>query len=200
MWQRTREAAGEDISGMAEMYVGTIHGFCQELLQTEVPTYLKYEVLDPVRQALSVDRYCIQTGLTTSSTINGRSLNRWTDTGKYLSALAVLREDDVDEGILEGCSVREGLEKYRTRIKEASYLDFSAMLEIAVAELMSDSALQARISQRVKYVVVDEYQDVNPAQERLVRLLHDRGADLCVVGDDDQTIYQWRGRLRRKHP
>ena len=191
--QRTREAAGEDISGMAEMYVGTIHGFCQELLQTEVPTYLKYEVLDPVRQALFVDRYCIQTGLTTSSTINGRSLNRWTDTGKYLSALAVLREDDVDEGILEGCSVREGLEKYRTRIKEASYLDFSAMLEIAVAELMSDSALQARISQRVKYVVVDEYQDVNPVQERLVRLLHDLGADLCVVGDDDQTIYQWRG-------
>ena len=90
-------------------------------------------------------------------------------------------------------SVREGLEKYRARIKEASYLDFSAMLEIAVAELMSDSALQARISQRVKYVVVDEYQDVNPVQERLVRLLHDLGADLCVVGDDDQTIYQWRG-------
>ena len=191
--QRTKEAAGEDISGMAEMYVGTIHGFCQELLQTAVPTYLKYEVLDPVRQALFVDRYCVQTGLTTSSTLNGRSLNRWTDTGKYLSALAVLREDDVDKGKLEGCSVGEGLEKYRARIKEASYFDFSAMLEIAVAELTSDAALRDRIAQRVKYVVVDEYQDVNPVQERLVRLLHDLGASLCVVGDDDQTIYQWRG-------
>ncbi|MBX7252884.1 MAG: ATP-dependent helicase, partial [Candidatus Promineofilum sp.] len=46
---------------------------------------------------------------------------------------------------------------------------------------------------QVRYVVVDEYQDVNPLQERLVRALHGLGANLCVVGDDDQTIYQWRG-------
>src|SRR5947208_16564867 len=44
-----------------------------------------------------------------------------------------------------------------------------------------------------RYVVVDEYQDVNPLQERLVRGLVRFGANLCVVGDDDQTIYQWRG-------
>lgn len=45
----------------------------------------------------------------------------------------------------------------------------------------------------VKYVIVDEYQDVNPIQERLVGRLVHFGANLCVVGDDDQTIYQWRG-------
>src|SRR5690606_1166555 len=53
--------------------------------------------------------------------------------------------------------------------------------------------LRRQIAEEVRYVVVDEYQDVNPLQERLVRLLHELGANICVVGDDDQTIYQWRG-------
>ena len=47
--------------------------------------------------------------------------------------------------------------------------------------------------------MVDEYQDVNPLQERLVRGLTQFGANLCVVGDDDQTIYQWRGSEVSQH-
>ena len=74
---------------------------------------------------------------------------------------------------------------------EDSYFDFSAILDIAVAQLSSNDELRNRISERVKYVVVDEYQDVNPIQEKLVELLHGLGASICVVGDDDQTIYQW---------
>jgi len=53
--ERCREAFGE-ITGMAEMYVGTIHGFCLELLKAEVPEYMKYEVLNEVQQVLFVDR------------------------------------------------------------------------------------------------------------------------------------------------
>ena len=190
---RAREAAGGDITGMADMYVGTIHGFCQELLQNEVPDYLKYEVLDSIRQNLYVNRKSRLTGLTMSTKINGTKLRRYTDTDKYLKSLAVLREDDVNRQELDGCSVAEGLEHYRGQMAEDSYFDFSAMLENAVSQLTSNVGLRARIAERVKYVVVDEYQDVNPVQERLVRLLHDLGAGLCVVGDDDQTIYQWRG-------
>ena len=191
--RRAREAGGDDITGMAEMYVGTIHGFCQELLQNEVPEYLKYEVLEPVRQSLYVNRKSAKTGFTTSTRLNGGRLRRWQNTNLYLSALNVLREDDVDRSKLVDCSVAKGLEKYRTQLKEDSYFDFSSMLELAVGELTNNKELRNRISQRLKYVVVDEYQDVNPIQERLVRLLHELGASLCVVGDDDQTIYQWRG-------
>jgi ATP-dependent DNA helicase UvrD/PcrA len=50
-----------------------------------------------------------------------------------------------------------------------------------------------RIAARVRHVIVDEYQDLNPIQEAIVWLLHEPGAKVCVVGDDDQTIYQWRG-------
>ena len=53
--------------------------------------------------------------------------------------------------------------------------------------------VQRHIREDIRFVVVDEYQDVNPLQERLVKGLTQFGANLCVVGDDDQTIYQWRG-------
>ena len=190
---RTKEQGGASIAGMAEMYVGTIHGFCQDLLQTEVPDYLKYEVLDPIRQNLYVNRNSQLTGFTTSSKLNGNKLRRWVDTDRYLSALAVLSEDEVDTEELEDCTVFQGLGRYRAQMTEDSYFDFSALLNIAVIELTNNHDLRARISERIKYVVVDEYQDVNPIQEHLVSLLHELGAGLCVVGDDDQTIYQWRG-------
>ena len=191
--QRVSEASGSDIIGMAEMYVGTIHGFCQELLQNEVPEYLKYEVLEAVRQRLYVNRNSAKTGLTTSTRLNGKHLRRWVETDLYISALNVLREDDLDFEVLDGCSVVDGLTKYSEKLTEDSYFDFSSMMECAVKELENNPELRERLAERVKYVVVDEYQDVNPIQERLVRLLHDLGAELCVVGDDDQTIYQWRG-------
>lgn len=191
---RTEEALGQRMPGFAEMYVGTIHGFCQDLLKTEVPKYLKFEPLDAVRQRLYIDRNSRSTGLTTSATLNGRKLKRYVDTDRYSAATAALREDDVSLRRLKACSVaNDGLPRYREKLDQDGYLDFSAMLEAAVNELDGSDALREVLSNRIKYVVVDEYQDVNPIQERLIRHLHDLGAGLCVVGDDDQTIYQWRG-------
>ena len=57
----------------------------------------------------------------------------------------------------------------------------------------SQIIFRKKIAERVKYLVVDEYQDVNPLQESLIRTIHDLGANICVVGDDDQSIYEWRG-------
>ena len=63
----------------------------------------------------------------------------------------------------------------------------------AVAELKENDILREKIAGQLKYLIVDEYQDVNPLQEMLIRQLYELGANICVVGDDDQTIYQWRG-------
>src|SRR5436309_7817532 len=60
---RCREALGE-VTGLAEMFVGTIHAFCLELLKTEAPKYLKFEVLNEVQQSLYADRHSKQSGLT----------------------------------------------------------------------------------------------------------------------------------------
>ena len=175
------------------MFVGTIHAFCLELLKSESPRHLKYEILNEVQQGLFVDRNSSKSGLTTSTDLSGVALRRYRDTSHYVSALSILREADRDEAQLDGCSVLDGLEAYEALLDEKRYLDYSSILDEAVALLTIDDGVRARLAERVKYVIVDEYQDVNPVQEAIVWSLHELGAGICVVGDDDQTIYQWRG-------
>lgn len=189
---RCREELGE-IHGLAEMYVGTIHAFCLDLIKTEAPKYLKYEILNEVQQLLFIDRNSAKSGLTSSTDLAGKPLKRYLDTGRYLAAVSILREAELNDRKLKGCSVVEGLESYQQLLDDKSYLDYSAIMEAAVDVLTNDKDLRKRIAERVKCVIVDEYQDVNPIQEAVVWLLHDLGATVCVVGDDDQTIYQWRG-------
>lgn len=189
---RCRAALG-DVPGLAEMFVGTIHAFCLELIKTEVPKYLKYEVLNDVQQGLFVDRHSKKSGLTSSTDIAGAPLVRYRDTKHYISALAILREADLDDAALAGCSIVDGLGAYCDLINERSYLDYSEILTAAVDAITNDPDLRKRLTERVRYVIVDEYQDVNPVQEAIVWSLHDLGARVCVVGDDDQTVYQWRG-------
>ena len=189
---RYREALGE-VPGLAEMFVGTIHAFCLELLKSEMPKYLKFEVLNEVQQGLYADRHSKQSGLTTSTDLAGVPLKRYRDTPYYLAALSILREAEPIENALVGCSVVAGLEAYRSLLDDRSYLDYSSILEAAVDVMTNDAGLRQRLADRIRYVIVDEYQDVNPIQEAIVWLLHDLGSKLCVVGDDDQTLYQWRG-------
>src|ERR1700685_3777678 len=189
---RVKEELGE-IHGMAEMYIGTIHAFCLDLLTAEVPKYLKFDVLNEVQQALFIDRYSNKSGLTASPDLAGQALKRYRDTPHYLSAISILREADTDDSILKNCTVLAGLDSYRSLLDETRHLDYSAIIEAAVEVLSCDAPLKERIAARVKHVIVDEYQDLNPIQEAVVWLLHELGAKVCVVGDDDQTIYQWRG-------
>lgn len=189
---RCYEALGE-INGLAEMYVGTIHGFCLELLKTEVPKYLKYDVLNDVQQTLFIDRNSRKAGLTTSTGLDGKPLKRWVDTGRYVEALGIFRESILKKRALTRCSVWTGFDAYCDLLEEKSQLDYSGILYEAASVLQSDDALRERLAIRVKQVIVDEYQDLNPIQETIVRELHNLGAQVCVVGDDDQTIYQWRG-------
>lgn len=190
-----------DLPGMAEMYVGTIHGFCLELLQTYLFEYLKYSVLTEVQARLLVSRNSRKSGLTDVEIISGPSrgqklTRRPRDVSVFIESLNVIREDNPDLAQVPS-GLRGALDKYTDLQDEHRYLDYSRMMVEAVTALHDESddrlALQRRIADRVKYLIVDEYQDVNPLQEALIRRLHELGANVCVVGDDDQTIYQWRG-------
>ena len=194
------EAEHGDLVGMAEMFVGTMHGFCLDLLQTLVPDSFKFGVLTEITQRLLVDRNSRASGLTSCPLLAGGTLSRWKDSRLYLQVLSILQEDDVAfERVPEG--VADSLQQYLQTIAQRNYFDYTTMVATAVAFLESGEdeddpatrAVLAHVRERVKYVVVDEYQDVNPLQERLVAALVRFGANLCVVGDDDQTIYSWRG-------
>lgn len=153
---RVREAHG-DMPGLAEMFVGTIHGFCLDLLKAEVPEYMKYEVLNEVQQALLIDRNSRQSGLTTTQDLNGRALRRYVDTSRYVEALSVLREAHLDDAILRGASPVTGLRSYRDLIRDKRYLDYSSIMEEAVRAIATDGDLRTRLGERIKHVIVDEY-------------------------------------------
>lgn len=186
------EQLGADV-GLAEMYVGTIHGFCLNMLQTYLFKFLKYSVLSEVQQRLLIDRHSRESGLSDLTTTTGQPLQRWTDSKLYQKVLSLVREARIDEAALGAHPVRAALAKYHELLDKKRYLDYSRILYEAVMSLAGNEDLRGKISERVKYLIVDEYQDVNPLQECLIKQLHELGAQLCVVGDDDQTIYQWNG-------
>lgn len=76
---------------------------------------------------------------------------------------------------------------------EEKKFDYSLILKEMINQLETNSEFAEIIKGKVKYLTVDEYQDTNPVQEKLIRILKNFGANICVVGDDDQTIYQFRG-------
>ena len=83
--------------------------------------------------------------------------------------------------------------EYETRLKGLNALDFDDLL-VKTLELLADHPpVLDSYRKRFRYVMVDEYQDTNYAQYMLVKLLTDQSRNLCVVGDDDQSIYGWRG-------
>ena len=175
------------VKGLAGMYVGTIHGFCLDLLQRYLSQYLKHDVLDEVRQRLLVDRNYVKAGM------KSLGLKRWVESSLYISILGVLRAAEADPEKLEGHPVQAALTAYQDLLDHHAYLDYDEILLRAVVELEKSKELQEQIRKRVKFLTVDEYQDVNPIQEMLIRQIHDLGANLCIVGDDDQNVYQWRG-------
>lgn len=83
--------------------------------------------------------------------------------------------------------------RYQTRLKEANALDFDDLIMLAVRLLQEHPDVLEKYRRRYRYIMVDEYQDTNRSQYLLVSLLAQGCRNLCVVGDDDQSIYRFRG-------
>jgi DNA helicase II / ATP-dependent DNA helicase PcrA len=82
---------------------------------------------------------------------------------------------------------------YQERLKRCNALDFGDLLLLTVRLFETMPEVLERYRERYQWLLVDEYQDTNPIQYRLIRLLAGARKNLCVVGDDDQSIYRWRG-------
>jgi DNA helicase-2/ATP-dependent DNA helicase PcrA len=84
-------------------------------------------------------------------------------------------------------------EKYEGRLRQANALDFDDLLLETVRLLAHDANLRFQINRHFEFVMIDEYQDTNRSQYELMRLLTETHKNICVVGDEDQSIYGWRG-------
>ncbi len=83
--------------------------------------------------------------------------------------------------------------EYQKALKQNNALDFDDIIVKCVELLERDEEVREYYQEKFKYIMVDEYQDTNNAQFRLIKLLADKYKNLCVVGDDDQSIYKFRG-------
>ena len=82
---------------------------------------------------------------------------------------------------------------YQQRLKDSNAVDFDDIIMLTVQLFRNEPDVLEKYQNRCRYLLVDEYQDTNPAQYELIRLLAERHHNLCVVGDDDQSIYKFRG-------
>src|SRR5579875_3559907 len=92
-----------DMHGLAELFIGTMHAYALDLLQTHVPFAFKYNVLNEIQTRLFIDRNSRASGLTvTEAVVNGapRKLRRYVNSGLYMQVMNILREDDADETLL----------------------------------------------------------------------------------------------------
>lgn len=202
----TEKAAGElknkilnnvgQYRGMANMYIGTIHGWCLKSLQENEYKYQSFSVLDDIKLKLFVDKHYDVIGMKEVTKISNPtvSLRRFIDTSLFVKVMDIVRESEIKDGIDFPENVITAKKKYQETLISKKYFDFSMIMEKALECLKDDSNLAKSIKKNLKYLIVDEYQDVNPLQEKLINRLQElSGCKLIVVGDDDQNIYQWRG-------
>ena len=181
---RLGTAALDRLSGL---FVGTIHAFCFRLLQQRVPRYETYDVLDDNQLTAFLSREANRLGMRQLDPSNRL----------FASIAAFLKSVDVVENeLLDPAAMPDPfgsvLRAYYETLDHYRLLTYGQQVVRAVRELERPE-LAAEIHARLRHLIVDEYQDVNPAQERLIELLTGPQVELCVVGDDQQAIYQWRG-------
>lgn len=188
----------QNMKGLADMYVGTIHGWCLKALQENEYDYRKFSVLDDIKLRLFVDKNYEIIGMKDITKIgsNDVSMKIFTDTGKFIQLMNIIRESEIN-GILPD-SIKTALTKYENTLKSNCYFDFTMIMDEAVKRFDEKKELYKKIKEDLKYLIVDEYQDINPIQDRLIKKLYESSkARITVVGDDDQNIYQWRGSNSR---
>jgi DNA helicase-2/ATP-dependent DNA helicase PcrA len=199
----TNKAAGEmrerllDLLGEqgAAVQVGTFHATCARLLRRHGETFgisKDFTIYDDQDQLALVKRVLRDLGLDEKryqpKAMAGR-INR--------AKQEVQGPDDIETPDAWSEVVRRVYVTYEERLHQAHALDFGDLIYRTVRALESDESFREAVVGRFSHVLVDEFQDTNHAQFRLVRLLSEGHRSLCVVGDDDQSIYRWRGADRR---
>lgn len=168
------------------MFVGTIHSYCLRLLQVHVPRYEVYDVLDDHRLTAFLTREAYRLGIADV----GPGL--YSAIASFATSVQVVENELIDERRLPE-PFRGTYRRYCHALHDSRLLTYGQFIVHAVRALHEDDAVRRTVQSTLRHLIVDEYQDINPAQEALVAAMVGGGAHLCVVGDDQQCIFQWRG-------
>ena len=191
---------------LSELRVSTIHGLCNGVLarhRHHTALGSNYETLDELTQLLFIfDHFEEIIGPEENGLYLGRWKTRWT-------AIEGARGyfDKITDELVEAGQVRDSSDSFLQRIA-ASYSAYEAALfannrtdfahlQSIVHGLLSNAANRHALAGEIHYVLVDEYQDTNYVQEQVLLKLTEETSNLCVVGDEDQSLYRFRGATVR---
>jgi ATP-dependent DNA helicase UvrD/PcrA len=182
----------ETLLGPGELpWVSTFHAACVRILRRDIEAlgyngdFTIYDDQDQQRLL----RDCLKELSIPEKTLKPRSAASAIDSAKN-SGLLPHRLDRSD---YYGELTARVYELYQQRLQRANALDFGDLLLCTLRLFEEHPAVLARYAERFQHLLVDEFQDTNQVQYRLVKMLAGGHGNLCVVGDDDQSIYAWRG-------
>jgi DNA helicase-2/ATP-dependent DNA helicase PcrA len=176
----------------AQMWVSTFHSFCTRILRREgerTPVGRDFVIFDPADQKSLVKQVLAELKLPEKQFHPKRVLEFISDFKTRCLLPEEAREEALDPWTRK---VLDAYDLYQKGLKNHRACDFDDLL-LWSERLFRNPVVQAQYSERFRYILVDEYQDTNRAQYLLVQHLARHHHNLCVVGDEDQSIYGWRG-------
>lgn len=174
-------------------WMGTFHSICVRLLRMDgeaIGISHNFVIYD------EDDRQGLIKQVMKAMSISDREMKPSAVSGAISSAKNALQDPDEYEASAHypfQKNVAKVYKEYEKRRKEAKALDFDDLLIEAVRLLKEKKEIREHWRTQFEYILIDEYQDTNAAQYQLVKLLTNTQQNICVVGDDWQSIYSWRG-------
>ncbi|MBV9609253.1 MAG: UvrD-helicase domain-containing protein, partial [Acidobacteria bacterium] len=204
MGERVQKLVGGSVR---QPWISTFHSFCVRVLRRDIEALLPklpdrgapqkitgyrkdFVIYDEADQQLVIKAALKRLGLDDKQITPRSVLARISWAKNHMLDPQQIYLDSADPNMEK---VAHAYEIYRQELRKANALDFDDLLLEAVRLLRDVPEVRERYNRRLEYVLIDEYQDTNRPQYELIRLLAGTRHNVCVVGDEDQSIYSWRG-------
>ncbi len=191
MQNRVSKILGSTAVGLS--WLGTFHSICAKLLRKHASAAnlnSNFTIIDTDDQVRLIKNICKAENIDIKQ-LSPRFIlaiiDRWKNKGFYPNEVIVNKKDIYEKTILPLYKI------YQQKLIDLNSCDFGDLILHTVKILEFNSDIREIYSKNFKYILVDEYQDTNFIQSRWLNLLSENNKNICCVGDDDQSIYSWRG-------
>ncbi len=191
MQLRVSKILGSEATNLS--WLGTFHSICAKLLRkhaSAVNLNSNFTILDSDDQIRLVKNICKAENIDIKQLAPRYILaiiDRWKNKGYYPNEVLINQKDIYEKTVLPIYKI------YQQKLIDLNSCDFGDLILHVVKILEKNKDIKDIYSKNFKYILVDEYQDTNFIQSRWLKLLSEKNQNICCVGDDDQSIYSWRG-------
>lgn len=187
--------ASESNMDMGAIQVTTFHSFCSRVLRSEAQFLglsRNFTIYD-MGESKSVVKAVLGRRGINQKEVHPNEVGAFIDgvknQGHYLNCI----DEEINEEVDEEDIFFDFYKEYEAELHKSNAVDFGGLITGVLNLFQNFPEVLERYQKRFRYLLVDEYQDTNRAQFKLIKLLSDQSKNICVVGDEDQSIYSWRG-------